>query len=414
MPKVSSLSTNWVSRLGQLWLVGVFVGLLCTDVSAQSEQSCHLVIPNDIKAAIDLGAAAGGEGYHDTGIRILRPIADRGDRDAQYQLGVEFSLHEPKDTQEAFKWFLKAAEQGHMEAHSGVIGMYRYGDGVNQDDAAADEWFGKLQEQERADYLSNGCNADAPGNEPFDCLRRMQRQRAAQGNPEDEFQLGKSYEIGQPEYNRLEQKVEMKKDPIEAVKWYRRAAKHGSNDAAAALGLMYESGKQITQDYKKAADLYLLAAKRGDEWSQHAVGILYQDGKGVRQNFSEAAYWYQKSAEQGNPYAALSLGRLHFFGTAVPQNDEKALYWTGSAACYGLPQAKSLLEFIKLHPGGWLPTPAATPQNTNSLGTTVAQDLRAYKTCLHQYSEETSKCDALGKAYKADLELFRTVLGVAR
>jgi TPR repeat protein len=142
---------------------------------------------------------------------------------------------------------------------------------------------------------------------------------------------------------------------------------------------------------------------------------LYEGGKGVRQNSTEAAYWYQKSAEQGNPDAALSLGSLHFFGTGVPQNDAKALYWVGSAACYGLPEAKSFLEFvIKPHPGGLQPTPPATPQNTNSLGTTVAQDLQAYKACLHQYPEETSKCDALEKAYKADLELFRAVLGVAR
>jgi hypothetical protein len=63
-----------------------------------------------------------------------------------------------------------------------------------------------------------------------------------------------------------------------------------------------------------------------------------------------------------------------------------------------------------------LPAPAipATPQNTNNLGTIVAQDLQAYKTCLQQHQDETSKCDALEKAYKADLELFRAVFGKTR
>src|SRR5262249_41625034 len=160
-----------------------------------------------------------------------------------------------------------------------------------------------------------------------------------------------------------------------------------SNDAAQMLGSMYESGTQIKQDYKKAAELYLLAAKRGDEWSQNALGILYEDGKGVRKDDTEAAYWYQKSAEQGDPYAAFHLGRLYFFGQGVPQSGDKALYWVGSAACYGLDQAKSLLDLIKRNLGGLQPTPAATPHATSNLGTIVAQDLQAYKTCLQQHQD---------------------------
>jgi TPR repeat protein len=332
---------KWVPFVVQRWVAGVSFALFCAGASAgEGNESCHLVIPSNTKGAIDLGFAAAQDGYHDTAIRILLPIADGGNAEAQYQLGMAFHVYsEPKDDQEAFRSFLKAAQQGHMWAQGQVETMYRLGMGVGKDEAAADEWANKYQEQRRAYYRAKGCDADAAATELANCVVRTGRERAAQGNPDDEYQVGEGYHFTQ-------------KDPVQAVNWYDRAAKHGSNEAAERLGEMYEAGKQIKQDYKKAADLYALAAKRGDEWSQNALGLLYEDGKGVRQNLAEAAYWFQKSAEQGDPYAALSLGRIHFLGWGVPRSDEKALYWVGSAACYGLPQAKSLLEYIKLHPRG--------------------------------------------------------------
>jgi hypothetical protein len=46
-----------------------------------------------------------------------------------------------------------------------------------------------------------------------------------------------------------------------------------------------------------------------------------------------------------------------------------------------------------------------------SSSTTAAQDLQAYKACLQQHPDETSKCEGLEKAYEADLEMLRVLLG---
>ena len=48
-----------------------------------------------------------------------------------------------QDYAEAFRWFRKAAEQGHAEAQYNLGEMYHIGQGVRQDLHLSKEWFGK-------------------------------------------------------------------------------------------------------------------------------------------------------------------------------------------------------------------------------------------------------------------------------
>ncbi|UNV88452.1 sel1 repeat family protein [Morococcus cerebrosus] len=48
-----------------------------------------------------------------------------------------------QDDAEAFRWFRKAAEQGHAEAQYNLGEMYHIGQGVRQDLHLSKEWFGK-------------------------------------------------------------------------------------------------------------------------------------------------------------------------------------------------------------------------------------------------------------------------------
>ena len=72
----------------------------------------------------------------------LRKLADQGDADAQWQLGVRYHNGEdvPRDDVQAMQWFLRAAEQGHVTAQATLGAYYWAGRGVPQDFSKAYFW----------------------------------------------------------------------------------------------------------------------------------------------------------------------------------------------------------------------------------------------------------------------------------
>ena len=42
------------------------------------------------------------------------------------------------------------------------------------------------------------------------------------------------------------------------------------------------------------------AAEQGDAEAQTSLGLMYDNGKGVPQDYAEAVKWYRKAAEQGH------------------------------------------------------------------------------------------------------------------
>ena len=72
----------------------------------------------------------------------LRMFADRGDADAQWQMGVRYHNGEdvPQDDAQAMQWFLRAAEQGHVTAQATLGAYYWAGRGVPPDLSQAYFW----------------------------------------------------------------------------------------------------------------------------------------------------------------------------------------------------------------------------------------------------------------------------------
>ena len=52
------------------------------------------------------------------------------------------------------------------------------------------------------------------------------------------------------------------------------------------------------------------AAQQGEAAAQCYLGICYQTGQGVAQDYVEALRWYRRAAEQGNTGAAEAVKRL--------------------------------------------------------------------------------------------------------
>jgi hypothetical protein len=60
------------------------------------------------------------------------------------------------------------------------------------------------------------------------------------------------------------------------------------------LGMYYELGVGVRQDYRKAKEMYLRAAYCGDYTAPLLLGELYYDGKGVPRDNNKAEMWFKR------------------------------------------------------------------------------------------------------------------------
>ena len=119
-----------------------------------------------------------------------RLAAERGDADAQHDLGVAYQDGDRvrQSDEEAVHWFRRAAEQGHIAARHDLGVAYANGTGVAEDAAEAVRWF---------------------------------RLAADQGYAVAQYNLAVGYANG----------MGVPQDPTEAARWYRLAADRGHGAA---------------------------------------------------------------------------------------------------------------------------------------------------------------------------------------
>lgn len=82
-------------------------------------------------------------------VQLWRPLAQAGDREAQYRLGVMYAEGKgvASNDAEAALWFERAAEQGQAMAQYNLGASYVEGAGVRKDMAAAAKWFARAADQ---------------------------------------------------------------------------------------------------------------------------------------------------------------------------------------------------------------------------------------------------------------------------
>lgn len=87
--------------------------------------------------------------YYQKAAKEFRKAAERGDANAQFNLGECYSLGlgVSKNDVEATEWYAKAAEQGHARAQCYLGGCYFYGKGKPKDEKKAIEWYSKAAKQ---------------------------------------------------------------------------------------------------------------------------------------------------------------------------------------------------------------------------------------------------------------------------
>jgi hypothetical protein len=124
-------------------------------------------------------------------------------------------------------------------------------------------------------------------------------------------------------------------------------AQAGDSAAEYQVGLEYDKGKEVPQDFDKAAMWYQKAAEQGDAGAEVNLGLLYGRGEGVPRDEAQANVWFRKAAEQGNATAQFDLGISYRDGKGVPQNYAQSAMWFRKAAEQGDARAKDDLDKIQ-------------------------------------------------------------------
>ena len=121
-----------------------------------------------------------------------------------------------------------------------------------------------------------------------------------------------------------------------AFKEWKPLAEQGLAKAQFNLGVMYEYGDGVPQDYKEAVRLYRLAAEQGFARAQFNLGVMYEYGHAVPQDYTKAVRLYRLAAEQGFADAQYNLGTFYGNGTGVVQDFVYAHMWLNIAASNGV------------------------------------------------------------------------------
>jgi TPR repeat protein len=117
--------------------------LLGGQAHAQTQPETQTQTRAQAQAGFRDGLMSYHRGDHVRAYEIWRPLAEQGDSNAQYSLGLLYYRGEGvlTDLAAAANWYRKAADQGDPDAQLNLGLMYARGQGVRQSDLEAYKWF---------------------------------------------------------------------------------------------------------------------------------------------------------------------------------------------------------------------------------------------------------------------------------
>ncbi len=202
----------------------------------------------------------------------------------------------------AFNEASARAKQNDPAAMTLLGELYAQGLGAPQDDAKAAEWY---------------------------------RAGVKAGDPNAMFSLAMFALQGRGKVNRNE-----------AVPLLEQAAQKGHGVAAYDLALFYMQGRDVEQDFKRAASLLQSAADKGNPEAQYALAGMYKEGRGVSKDLEKSALLLAKASIAGNLDAMVEFGIAQFNGTGTPKDEAHGAQLLLKAAQRGSPIAQNRVAHI--------------------------------------------------------------------
>lgn len=279
-----------------------------------------------------------------------------GGPEALFELAVKHDKGDhliKSDKREAFKWYLKSAKAGYLQAMTRVGVMFGSGEGTAENLQAAVKWLRAAVDKDDAGAMYSLANMYAAGKgvaADQDRAAALWAEAAEKGHVQAGMKLSKRIgvlDIGIMDRKSLEwvEKVAeagdvkamyvlglvfkngasgIDKNSTVSIRWFIEAAKKGHVEAQYRLGLSYATGEGLKTNYKKAASWLKKAAGKGNVEAQHRLGILYCTGKGVKQDYAKAVELWEKSSKKGNAMATFFLGYMYETGSGLKRDPTKA------------------------------------------------------------------------------------------
>ena len=91
---------------------------------------------------------------------------------------------------------------------------------------------------------------------------------------------------------------------------YKRGAEEGNATCQSMLGLAFQQGRGVDQDYQLALEWYLKAAAQDSPVGVGQLGVMYAKGEGVEPSWRRAREYYQRSIDLGSSHAMMRLPAL--------------------------------------------------------------------------------------------------------
>lgn len=300
----------------------------------------------------------GTEQNYEEAYRWFLKSAEEGNKFAQYSLGnlYYYGNGVEKNLSQAFHWYMKSAKQGQPYAAYAAAQFYAKGDVVPKDEKEAHNYyqkalagFLKLEADKQADdnlyYKIGAMYKNGLGTET-DMLKAVEyfRLSAELGNKHGLYEYGKALFTGE----------HIEKNIAQGLECLEKSISLGNINAKRFLALEYLSGEYMDQDIEKGISMLTECADSGDALSCYRLGKIYFKGEIVYPDYDKAEKYLLMAAKQGNEYAQYALGKLYLMEEKYDL--QKAVQWLEQAVLHenisdfaGYSLAKILLEDNSYH-----------------------------------------------------------------
>ena len=280
-----------------------------------------------------------------------------------------------KDFNKAIEWWNLAAAQGNGKAQTNLGWMYEMGKGVPKDSQKAVNWYqlasnqGIAIAQKKLNLLLDQTkkplqevNTNSKDFKSFEEIKNLHSITASLRSELEQIKSEQANAIEATNQGKAKAKQEQLTSIIDnpsKLKAGRDSFRENKLDVDLFDTAINSLGRK---EFTTALQLFTDLANRGMAEAQINLGMMFESGQGVLQNFDEAIKWYQLAASQGlikaqeklnllvSKAAAaqvnFGLGVAFENGQGVPQDIMEAIRWYQLAADQGLIKAQEKLNLL--------------------------------------------------------------------
>ena len=233
-----------------------------------------------------------GVGRPGAAAAMLRTLAEEGDAQAQYDLGLRLAAGKgvARDQAAATRWVGMAARSGIPWAQYDYAARLAQGLGSRQDSAAAARWYAAASRQGVvAADLAQADLGTGPDGELSEAAATALLRAASRGN------AGASWRV-----YRLMLRGDLPGDRADALRHLERAAQGGDPAAVGELGKLLIAGDGLPVDEARGLALLETAARANSTDAQYNLAAALYRGGGGEGRMAEAWLWFDAAAEAGD------------------------------------------------------------------------------------------------------------------